>query len=673
MKSPTIKKRINKPTGSLRIKALLGLLIFSITLHSQNKKDSLWSVWKDTKVHDTVRFIALDKICQTYYTVMPDTIIAYTNLAYDFSKKINYRRGMAQSMLVRAATYGIKGDYKSSLYYNKEVLKLNTTLHNESGINKCYLNMGTCYEHLGDQATAVKFYYRALKGFSESNDTRPAIVQSNKQCMAFAFGNLAGIYRNVNQSDSALMLIKKALAIHTEMKNTINMIRTYNALGNIYYYTYDPDNAIPNYKKAIALCTNPVNDRDLADSYTYLAQGYIEKGDFLKAKEACLKALKIGEQLKDSLCIGITLNILSSTLHELGDINQAIEKGAIAFRIFKNVEAMPMAVNKAINLAMLYSQVHDLKKAKEMYAFYFKNRDVSNVDRAKEELFRSQVKYDFEKKQLLAKAETEKKLNALKFEAEQKVVKRNTLLIIVSFLLLLILLSALFIYNNFRQKNIINEQKHNLLKQQLLVSQMNPHFIFNSLTAVQNFIFRQDSLHAGIYLKKFSELIRMILDFSRKDVISLSDEHLFLQNYLELQKLRFDNKLNYELKIDPQLEMDMVMIPPMLAQPFIENAIEHGIFYKNGEGFLSIKISLKNNTLLYEIEDDGIGLSESLKLKSAFDKKHKSLAIQITKERIETMNMQNNTDFEIEIKDKAMTQKNSSGVYVKFATPYLTL
>lgn len=642
-------------------------------LNAQRDRDSLWAIWKNAKVHDTVRFIALDKICQTYYSVMPDTVIAYTNLSYDFSKKINYKRGMAQAMLVRAATYGIKADYKTSLYYNQEVLKINRALNNESGINKCYLNMGTCYDHMGDQSTAIKYYYMALKGFSQSKDKRPAIVQSNKQCMAFAFGNLSGIYRNVGQKDSALLLTKRALAIHTEMKSTISMIRSYNGLGNIYYYNYDPKNAIFNYKKAIALCTEPVHDRDLADAYTYLAQGYIEEGSFLKAKASCLKALRIGERLNDSLCIAVTLNILSSVHDELGEIPQAIATGAIAFRILKEAKIMNVAVNRAINLAMLYSQVHNLKKAKEMYTYYFKNRDVSNVDGAKEELFRSQVKYDFEKKQLLAKAETEKQVSALKFESEQKVAKRNTLLIVSGLLLVLVLLGTWFIYNTVKQKNIIAEQKNNILKQQLLVSQMNPHFIFNSLTAVQNFIFRQDSLQAGIYLKKFSELIRMILNFSRKDVISLNDEYVFLQNYLELQKLRFDNKLNYELKIDPQLEMDMVMIPPMLAQPFIENAIEHGIFYKNGEGFLSIKISLKENTLLYEIEDDGIGLNESLKLKSELGKKHKSLAIEITRERLETLNSKNNTSFEIEIQDKALLKKETSGVYVKFATPYLTL
>lgn len=688
------ERSVTPPNGyssGIRLSVILLLFILlSSSFKSQHKKDSLWAIWSDITKLDTVRLNALDKSCETYFSVMPDTVIAYTHLTYDFSKKINHKRGMMQALMFRAGTYLTKGDYEKSLAYYWQALALNREINYENGINKCFLGIGAIYNNLGDEKTAVKYYYAALKGFTKNKETRKAIALSNKECTAIVLTNLAVIYNSTGQADSALTLIKKAIdvytklndetskhkiktfALHAALNNKMRMVKALNVMGTIYYSINSFDEAITCHKKAVALCNDPNLRRHLANSYTCLAQACLKKKNYAEAKDAAIKGLEINRSLKDSLSMGQTITILGMIAHDLGDLKTAIELGEESFNFQKNVP-LDVKANQAVIMAMWYSENKDLKKAEEMYDFYFKNRGAANSDKTKEELFRNQVKYDFEKKQLVAKAELEKKLNALRFEAKQKDTRKNIWLISTSFVLILCLLSAWFLYRNFKQKNTIAAQKNNILKQQLLVSQMNPHFIFNSLSAIQNFIFKQDSFNAGIYLNKFSVLVRMILDFSRKDLISLDEECNFLENYLELQKLRFDDKLNYELKIDPSLKRNAVMIPPMLAQPFIENAIEHGIFYKTGEGFLSIKITLKDNFLFYEIEDDGIGLKESLSLKDGSAQKHSSLAIHITRERIETMNIQNNTDFEIEIKDKGLFRKESSGVYVKFATPYLIL
>lgn len=677
---------------SLRITTYLVLVgLLHLPLKSQHKKDSLWAIWKDTTNLDTVRLNALDKSCETYYSVMPDTIIAYTHLTYNLSKSINHKRGMIQALMFRAATYIEKDDLEKALYYYRKALLLNREIQYENGVSKCFLSMGAIYHQLADDKTAINYYYEALKGFTKNTETRKALVASNKECTGVVLNNLAGIYHETGQADSALVLIKKAIAIYTELFNeaqTIKiktfashaelnikrrLVKSLNTMGLIYYTSNHTNEAIACFQKAITLCTDSNLRRELATSYSDLAQAYLEKKKYSLAKDVAIKGLKISQELKDSLSIALTLNVLSHIVYNMGDLNKAIELSNASFNILKKEDKTKIMVNQAVTMAMWYSEKKDLKKAGEMYDFYFKNQAVTNIDAVKEELFRSHIKYDSEKKQMLAKAELEKDLNNIRFESEQKDFRKNIWLITITFILILSLISAWFIYKNFKQKTVIATQKSNILKQQLLVLQMNPHFIFNSLNAIQNFIFKKDSYSAGIYLKKFAELIRMILDFSRKDLISLEDEHTFLQSYLELQKLRFNNKFSYEIKIDSKLEKDMVMIPPMLAQPFIENAIEHGIFYKNGEGFLSIKISLLKNTLLFEIEDNGIGLGESLKLKSESVKKHQSLAIQITKERIETMNARNKTDFKIEIRDKKLLEKEASGVYVQFATPYLTL
>jgi sensor histidine kinase YesM len=202
---------------------------------------------------------------------------------------------------------------------------------------------------------------------------------------------------------------------------------------------------------------------------------------------------------------------------------------------------------------------------------------------------------------------------------------------------------------------------------------MNPHFIFNSLSAIQNFIFSEDSYQAGIYLKQFSELIRMILHFSTRDYITLEEESHFLHTYLQLQKLRFNKRFDFEVIIDPELRKEQVLVPPMLAQPFIENAVEHGIFYKSNNGFLSVRINARNNTLVYEIEDDGIGLAESQKINQQIRPQHRSMAITITRERIESINASFPSDQKVKVIDRKQLDPGLEGVYVEFSIPYLSV
>jgi len=177
-----------------------------------------------------------------------------------------------------------------------------------------------------------------------------------------------------------------------------------------------------------------------------------------------------------------------------------------------------------------------------------------------------------------------------------------------------------------------------VLEQKLLRSQMNPHFIFNSLSSIQSFIFENNPVEAGSYLSRFAELIRSILYNSREEYITLEKEIQTLINYLDLQKLRYDNKFDYEIDLDPMLDKETISIPPMLAQPFIENAIEHGIKHLNNPGIINISFTKLEETILLIVEDNGIGIRAAKKINNAKAKEHQSLATIITRERIEILN-----------------------------------
>ncbi|MBE9481563.1 MAG: histidine kinase [Bacteroidetes bacterium] len=229
-------------------------------------------------------------------------------------------------------------------------------------------------------------------------------------------------------------------------------------------------------------------------------------------------------------------------------------------------------------------------------------------------------------------------------------------------------------YIKYREKKIKEKNKLLLLEQKLLRSQMNPHFIFNSLTSIQSFIFENNPIEAGSYLSKFSELIRAILYNSREEFISLEKEIKTLENYLEIQQLRYNNKFDYEIDVDPEIDIEMLKIPPMLAQPFIENSVEHGIKHIEGKGFISIKFSLIDESIFMIIEDNGIGIEASRKMKDKKAQEHKSLAMIITKERIGILNKgKKKKSYSIHIEDIIGEGGKVKGTRIKFIIPHLKL
>ncbi len=172
------------------------------------------------------------------------------------------------------------------------------------------------------------------------------------------------------------------------------------------------------------------------------------------------------------------------------------------------------------------------------------------------------------------------------------------------------------------------------LEQKLLLSQMNPHFIFNCLSAIQSLIYTKNPGQACDYLTDFSRLMRLVLENSRCEEVPLSNEILALRAYLKLQKLRLAGKLDYKIVYDPSINIGRVMISPMLIQPFLENSIEHGILHKEGKGHISLEIKVKDDHVVAVVTDDGIGFTRAGEINSCRDMGHQSMATSIISERL---------------------------------------
>lgn len=220
------------------------------------------------------------------------------------------------------------------------------------------------------------------------------------------------------------------------------------------------------------------------------------------------------------------------------------------------------------------------------------------------------------------------------------------------------------------QENLILKQKATELEMQALRAQMNPHFIFNSLNSVTNFILKNEKALAAEYLLKFSKLIRMILENSEQPLISLNQELEALRLYMDLEALRFENKFYYQFSHDRELDINSIKVPPLLVQPFVENSIHHGLMRKKEPGYIRIHIHENDQKLLIQIEDNGVGRAAAAKQNNELSFKKNSLGMKLTKDRISLLNNQLvNDSFELE--DLEDSEGRACGTIVKISLPLI--
>jgi len=262
-----------------------------------------------------------------------------------------------------------------------------------------------------------------------------------------------------------------------------------------------------------------------------------------------------------------------------------------------------------------------------------------------------------------------KKVSSFSFTIQKHFTKTWWFLILMIVTGLMMLISIfLMILRNQHQK-AENRRQLLLSEQKALRAQMNPHFIFNSLSSIQYLILENDFKEAAVYLSNFASLMRRVLENSKFYTISLSEEIKTLKTYLDLEKMRFDDKFDYQIIIDPFISQDEFTIPPMLIQPYLENAIWHGFMLKKTKGFLNIKIErFENKGIVCVIEDNGIGRKEAGRISSQ-RKNHRSTGMKNIEERIALINKIYKTDLKVTVIDLQDAYKNAKGTRVELYIP----
>jgi LytS/YehU family sensor histidine kinase len=320
------------------------------------------------------------------------------------------------------------------------------------------------------------------------------------------------------------------------------------------------------------------------------------------------------------------------------------------------------------------------KQSLEDYEKHIIYRDSLINEATIQKTVQAEMNFNFEQKQAAQKAEQDKK-DALSY-AESKRQKIIILLIAsVAVTLALLLFNIFSSLKTTRKQKLLVEKQKVLVELQALRAQMNPHFIFNAINSIKQFIFENDTESADRHLSRFASLIRKVLENSKQESISLSEEIQMLTLYIELEMLRFANKFSYKIEVAGNVDTEKVLISPLIIQPYVENAIWHGLMHQEKHGELLIKFEKVESpivspqagrsydTLKCTIDDNGVGRKRSAAIKK--ERNHKSMGLSITKERLEILNMINKTKMNLEFIDKTNEDGSSAGTRVELFVPYI--
>jgi len=547
-----------------------------------------------------------------------------------------------------------QGEYTKALEYYSKALDLAYQLDDLSWIASCCSNIGNVYRKMWDYTRALDFYLKALKVFEENGEERRA---------AITYINIGDVYDEQNDIDKALNYYRKGLELSKKSNDKVNMSACFQNIGEVYSVWEMYDTARLYFKKSIDLNTELGYRHELDNCFTMIGITYEKESKYPKAIEYFEKSLELSQNESDKEGMAITLNNLARLHLKTGQTEIALGFAKRSMDLANQTGGKQMQKDASEMLSRIYERLGSTKKALKYFKVYSALKDSLFDSEKYKALAEMESKYKNEKN------ENELALLTEKNEIQKLIIsKRNRFILALGLFLILIIVIG---YLTLRHSRLKSKHRNIELEQRLLRSQMNPHFVFNSLIAIQSYIYKSDPLNAGDYLAKFADLIRLILENSRSEFVTLEKEIKTLELYLDLQALRFGNKFTYHISIGNEINPENTMIPPMLTQPFVENAIEHGIIQQDKPGIINIDFNLYNqNKLIFRVKDNGIGRQKAAELKRKRQEKHRSLATSITKERLDIFGRRYREKYNMNINDIMGETGLPAGTEVTFAIPF---
>ena len=579
--------------------------LLNISLRNGNNKNT----------SDAYRLIGRAKM----HSNQKDSALFYANLALNFAKRSNSKNAVAltfKDLSIIYAHYDMIGKSTSTLLkLNQEADKL------RDNYLLCWSNLKIAERSFKVKSISeARTYFRKALNIAEKNNFNSFKVQIYTGISEIelleenhneAKENISKGYKFINEKQESVFDLELKL---THAKYLINK-ESFNDANEIL------NNVLKSYN-AIAW------NQGKGNSHHLIGRSYFYSSQWEKAKRSFKTSKTLLEKSAESNYRIANYNFLARVYEKLGMYDVAYDN-LITYQDLMDKNSS-LNSSKAINeLTQMYSR----------------------------ELREYRIK---EQERVIKDQEKEAELLALKSE------KQMSSIVLIIIILISTIIIVLFY---LRQLKINQTTKEVEMSQTLLRTQMNPHFIFNAMSVIQSSLYENNPAKSSKFLVSFSRLIRLILENSPKEFITLETEIEILEKYLKTQKLRFENRFDYHINAPEDLVFKKVLIPPMITQPFVENAIEHGQLNTIENGKITINFTEKGNMLFVEVLDNGIGIQKSREKKSPMSK-HKSMAMDITNQRVSILNKKHKSKARISISN--LIDEKNSGTCVQIFLPLLT-
>lgn len=679
-----------KPTRSIPV-----FLLFCISICSGTDPET-WRAQIETET-DAKRQVDLYVDLGRSMLDTPVKAIESVEQGIALAKEIEYLSGEADLLNLLGVISWQKGNLLGAIDYYEQSLELRNTEQEGESISDAHGNIGIAYLMLGK--------------FDESIDQLEKCVSLRRTLglnlkLASAAGNLGYAYFYKGEYEEAIRCYLEAVEIFETQGDDSSLSSLLNNIGGVYFELEEFEKAQSYFERALVAAKRLDNETELIPILGNLGHIDLYNEQYSKAIEKYLFVLEKGRGLIDPSLAVEASNGLGNAYQELGHLDQAIKYYRQAIDVEADPSLRHLRLSTLLSLASLYFEQYqadpevgdletlhyavslaeealaistemDLKRKQSdanyrLFQLYELLGDpVRALDYFKAYKEISDAILDAEKHQQIAELETQyqvanknreietleakRQIQELKINEQQESMKAQQRLNMIALIILLtILLTGYLLWKwmQSRQRNARNELliKNLRTEQRLFRSQMNPHFIYNSLNSIQSYISSNESYLAEKYLAKFAKLMRGILENSMKETVPFEKELEVIDGYLELEKVRFEGRFDFEIRLDDDLEEEFVSIPPMLIQPFLENSILHGFANVKGDGLLKVSFREEDDYLICEIDDNGIGRVAAGNLPKKKGKT--SLATQITNDRLATISQQAGRPASIEFLDK---------------------
>ncbi|MEA3444229.1 MAG: tetratricopeptide repeat protein [Bacteroidota bacterium] len=605
------------------------------------------------------------RIIGSYYEYKNKIEQAFENYyqALIWYQAINDFKGEAQLINLLGILHGRSSQYDSALVYFTKAYNIANEIQDSLSLTMVYMNLGLVYYHWSEYEEALKY----LELSKEIN-----IALNLKEGLGRSYHNLGKVAFKWTKSELALDYYRKAYSIIAELGDHKSLANLCIELGNVHARIEDRDSSIFYYQKAYSTAKELDATRIMSIALGNIGNRYEDSLDYKTAFEYEYKSYELIKNTNDRKRMAERLQSLGDLFRLTGQIDSAkiyIEKSLKISEEIKYKDQINVCYR---SFYYLYRKIGDSKLALKYYILYAELYNSMFNEKSGKELAKFEAKYNSEKQASKIKIlEKEKEINSLELKKQKQ---QKSFFIILAGLLIFV---GLLLFNRYklRQNNYRNkmELKTQTVEHRLLRSQMNPHFIFNSLNAIQSFISENDSETASRFLGKFASLIRHNLNSTRSAFVPLDQEVKALEINLELEKTRFNNCFNFVIDIDKEIDETAVQIPPLLVQPFVENAIIHGLALIKSDGLIELIFRKKEKAIEVTITDNGIGRKKSSELKNNSQMLKKSIGLQLIKERLELLNHHGKENNSFNIIDLLDKQGQAIGTKVVLSIPYETI